>query len=150
MIEQLLRQRRIKRITTDLSQIEQWLSQSNADLKLAKELINRDPHWALTIAYQALLRAGRSLMFSAGYLPRSSGTHKTVVEYTQNAIGKDFLPLVRSFERLRRKRHDFFYNVMIGISLDEATKAVKDAKLLTKIITGQIKKRHRQLRLFRQ
>ena len=43
MIEQLLRQRRIKRITTDLSQIEQWLSQSNADLKLAEELINRDP-----------------------------------------------------------------------------------------------------------
>lgn len=146
-INKLLDERRIKRVTTDLSQIEQWLRQSNADLKLAVELLKRDPRWALTIAYQALLRAGRALMFSAGFLPRSSGTHKTVVEFTQIVFGKDVSPLTRSFERLRRKRHDFFYNILIGIPISEAQKAISDAKKLVREITDKIKKSHRQLRL---
>lgn len=146
-IKKLLLQRRIKKIPTDLSQIDLWLTQSNQDLKLAKKLAHSDPSWSLTITYQAMLRAGRALIYSSGYLPRSSGSHKTTVEFTQIILDKNLKPLVNSFERLRRKRHDFFYNIPIGSSLTEVNHAIKNAHQLIKTITHLIQAKHQQLNL---
>jgi len=80
-------------------------------------------------------------MFSFGVKPTGLGQHKTVVEYSSNKLGKQFTDIANQFERLRRKRHDFFYGHLIGISLTEAQMAIKAAKIMlfqvNKIVAGR-------------
>ena len=80
---------RLKRQRINFRQIEKQLSRATKDLGTARLLLGKDPEWAATIAYHAMLRAGRSLLFSKGYLPADGGQHQTVVELTHSLLGKD-------------------------------------------------------------
>lgn len=146
-ISQLLDQRRVKKAKVDLAQISEWLRRSRQDARLAKKVFDEDLQWALTITYQAMMRAGRALMFSRGYLPRSVGGYKTVVDYCGVVMRKDLQSLVKSFERLRRKRNNFFYGELIGVSKSEARVAINDAYRFIREITNILNRKHKQLRL---
>jgi len=84
----------IKPQNPDFKQIEQQITRSEKDLKACGMLITADPEWASAIAYQSMLRAGRALLFSKGYLPCDGRQHKTVVEITGEILGKEFASLV--------------------------------------------------------
>lgn len=131
----------IKKLAPDFAQIESWLNQANKDLVIAKKILSLDPKWSLTVAYQAMLRIGRALIFAYGYLPTNYRQHKTVVEFTAKHLDKNFQAVTNQFERLRRKRHDFFYGHLIGVSLTEAQAAIKAAKTMlnqvNKIVVGR-------------
>lgn len=131
----------LKTIKPDFDQIELWLKQAEKDLTTAGKNLEIDPHWSLVIAYQVMLKVGLSLMFGFGVKPAGLGQHKTVVEYTAGKLGKGFIDITNQFERLRRKRHDFFYGHLMGISLTEAQDAIKSAKTMlievNKIVSGR-------------
>jgi len=48
---------------------------------------------------------GRALVFSYGFRPRAAGSHKTVVDFTEAVIGKDYKVLIKKFDKMRKKRH---------------------------------------------
>ena len=131
----------LKNVRPDFNQIKSWLIQAKKDLDTAGKNLAIDPHWSLVIAYQVMLKIGLALMFSFGVKPAGLGQHKTVVEYTAGKLGKEFIDITNQFERLRRKRHDFFYGHLIGISLTEAQTAIKSAKIMlgqvSKIVAGR-------------
>ncbi len=131
----------LKKVKPDFNQIDPWLKQAKKDLNTAEKNLEIDQHWSLVIAYQIMLKVGLSLMFSYGVKPTGLGQHKTVVEYSSNKLGKQFADIANQFERLRRKRHDFFYGHLIGISLSEAQMAIKAAKIMlfqvNKIVAGR-------------
>jgi uncharacterized tellurite resistance protein B-like protein len=105
-----LRNGLIKQQRIDFNQITKQIVRAGKDLDTFTLVLEKDPEWAATIAYQATLRAGRALLFSFGYLPADGQQHKTVVEITGKILGEQFDLVVLQFERLRKKRNVFFYD----------------------------------------
>ncbi len=138
----LLKQQRV-----NFKQIETQIIRAKKDLKTAEKVLNEDSEWGATIAYHAMLRAGRVLLFSKGYLPTDRGQHKTVVELTHELLGKEYSLLVEKFEKMRRKRNVFFYESDIYGTVTEAENALKTASELIRVIEEMIQKDNPQLRL---
>ncbi len=136
----LLKQQRI-----NFGQIEKQLARSQKDLKTAQLVLSNDPEWAATIAYHAMLRAGRAFLFSKGYLPTDGGQHRTVVELTGRLLGKEYTDLIEKFERMRRMRNLFFYEAPPFGTTTEAKNSLKAASQLIQVIEKTIAKQNPQL-----
>ena len=136
----LLKQQRI-----NFKQIEKQIIRAKKDLKTAQRILDDDPEWGATIAYHAMLRAGRALLFSKGYLPADGGQHRTVVELTHELLGKEYSLLVQKFEKMRRRRNIFFYESDPFGTLTEAENSLKTASQLIHVIEEMIRKENPQL-----
>ena len=110
MFQRYLERGYLKKQNPNFAQISKQLKRAYKDLKTAKRTLEYDPEWAATIAYQAMLRAGRSVLFAHGYLPADGAQHRTVVELTGKILNPKFANLVRQFEKLREKRNLFFFD----------------------------------------
>lgn len=135
----LLKQQRI-----NFKQIEKQIIRAKKDLKTAQTVLDEDPEWGATIAYHAMLRAGRALLFSKGYLPADGAQHQTVVELTHKLLGKDYSLLIQKFEKMRRRRNIFFYESDPFGTSTEAENALKTASQLIHIIEEMIQKENPQ------
>jgi hypothetical protein len=142
--EAYLKRGLLKRQKVDFRQIEKQIICSKKDLLFAKETLPKQPNWAATIAYHAILRAGRALIFSRGYLPADGAQHKTVVEITGKILGPSYSALIRKFEKMRRNRNFFFYDADISGSLTEGESALQTARELAGLIEDLIKKENPQ------
>lgn len=112
----------------DLHQITKQLGRASKDLRTAEAVSSIDRAWSFTIAYHAMIRAGRAFMFSKGYLPTTLNPHKTIVEFTREALGSQYGDLILRFDRMRRKRHDFIYDSENHTTEREALAAIKAAQ----------------------
>ena len=71
-------------------------------MKTAEANLKIDLTWSFAIAYHAMIRAGRALMYSKGYLPTAKHSHKTIVEFTRLTLGDEYHSLVGKFNRFTR------------------------------------------------
>jgi len=129
-LEELLRDNTIRRITPDTALATRTLKRTSRDIATAKTLIqNGDFDWALAIAYNAMLSAGRALMFNQGYRPSSTEGHVAVIKYLQVVLGSETdNRLVTILNGMRKKRHRIVYEEMDVVSEDEAKRAAKWAE----------------------
>jgi len=134
----------VKEQRPNFDQIAQQIVRAQKDLKTFGVVLSSDPEWACTIAYQAMLRMGRALMFSQGYLPADGQQHKTVVEITGKLLGNKFNLLVQYFDRMRRNRNNFFYDSLDTNNEAQAKKAFETAGELLKIVKDTIRKSNHQ------
>lgn len=137
--EEFIKNNLVKKIKPDFNQIHHQLERAVQDLETAKANLKIDATWALTIAYHAMIRAARALMYAEGYLPTINQTHKTIVEFTKMKLGDDFRELVSKFNRLRRRRHHFIYDSENHVNIEEARSALETAKKLINKIKAIIK-----------
>ncbi|NWF57204.1 MAG: HEPN domain-containing protein [Syntrophaceae bacterium] len=137
----------IEKANFSSGQIKSNLNRAQLDLRTAKANLKMDEEWAYTIAYHAMLRAGRAFMFAPGYRPRGKDQHKTVVEFCSESLGKDFHHLTIRFNRMRLKRHDFIYEPERPIPRTEAEKSLESAEEFVKEIVLRIEKMNPQKRL---
>lgn len=138
----------IKKQKPDFKQIAYQIERALKDLKTAEANLKIDLTWSLTIAYHAMIRAGRALMYSNGYLPTAKRTHKTIVEFTKLILGYDYGALVSKFNRLRRKRHDFIYDSKNHITHSEAKSSLDTAKMLIDKIVDLVNQKNQEKYLF--
>jgi len=138
----------IEKVTTSSKQVVSHLRRAQKDLVTAKATIGVDEEWAYTIAYHAMLRAGRALMFSLGYRPKGKDQHKTVVEFCTASLGESYKTLTTRFNRMRVKRHDFIYEPERPIPRTEAVKSLESAEQFVKEIAAKIRQSDRQDYLF--
>lgn len=138
MFEEYFKKGFLKRQPANAKQILSQINRAKRDLETARDLVKTDPEWAATIAYQALLRSARALIFSYGYLPANGAQHRTVVELTGQILGKSHFVLTEKFEKMRRKRNLFFYDFDSSESATDAKNAQKAAVELVKIIDLKI------------
>lgn len=134
-----LKQNLIKRQDPNFRQIEKQVLRARKDLKTFHLVEKEDPEWASAIAYQAMLRMGRALLFSYGYLPIERQQHKTVVEITGKILGPKFSLTIKHFNKLRKKRNIFFYDSEDARNFTEAKKAIEVAEELFIEIKDKIK-----------
>jgi uncharacterized protein (UPF0332 family) len=146
--EKLLKDKLIKRQKPNFTQIINQLNRSLKDLKTAEANLDIDLTWSLTIAYHAMIRAGRALIYSNGYLPTIKNTHKTIVRVTNLILGHDYDGLISKFNRLRRKRHQFIYDSKNHITYTEARSSLNTAKKLIEKIFGLVKEKTPDKHLF--
>lgn len=93
--------------------------------------------WAYTIAYNAILQAGRALMFSQGYRPDGANQHVSVVKFVELYLDKNDSII---FDRMRRKRNSSVYDTAGSITESEAKFAIQQAEDLVKKIFAVIDK----------
>jgi uncharacterized protein (UPF0332 family) len=124
----------IQKAKINFKQIYNSLFRSRKDLQTSKANLTIDEEWSYAIAYHAVLRAGRALMMSVGFRPRGKDQHRTVVRFTTIVFGDKFKDLIRNFDRMRRKRHDFIYELDRPVPRREAEHSIKDAEALVKQI----------------
>jgi uncharacterized protein (UPF0332 family) len=138
-LKQLEKQSLIERVTFGSKQVLANLKGARRDLVIAKANLEIDEAWAHTIAYNAMLRAGRALMFSLGYRPKGKDQHKTVVEFCADVLGEEFKTLTTRFNRMRTKRHNFIYDDQ-PIPKTEARQSLATAEQFVAEIAARIEK----------
>lgn len=147
-LKQLEAQGLIEKASLSDKQVLSNLDRARKDLVTSKANLSIDEEWAYTIAYHAMLRAGRALMFASGYRPKGKDQHRTVVEFCASILGHEFQQLVTSFNRMRVKRHDFIYQPERPIPKTEAAKSIESAERFVAEIIRRIGKKPPQKRLF--
>ena len=133
--EEFLKGKLVKRQRPDFNQIARQLRRSLRDLKTAEANLEIDLTWAFAIAYHSMIRAGRALMYSKGYLPTATQSHKTIVEFTRLVLGGEYQSLTSRFNRMRRRRHNFIYESKNYIAHHEAKSSLETA---SKLVNGII------------
>lgn len=146
--EELERESRIEKIEKDEEQIKSYLRRALRDISTAKANLSIDEEWAFSIAYHAMLRAGRALMQSMGYRPKGKEQHKTVVTFCEKILGGECKSLVLTFNRMRRKRHDFIYEPEKPIARREVAHSIKSAESFISRIIELIKENFPQIEFF--
>lgn len=136
--EELERRGLIRKHRRDDVGIKLALERARRDLVTAESVLTSDNDWSLSIAYNAMLQAGRALMYSHGYRPAGRAQHATVVNFVENTLGPELTDEVLAFEMMRRKRHRAVYDAAGMVSQTEAENALRHAQVLVKAIETSI------------
>jgi len=140
-VEKLRNEGLIEPISASLPKAVRGIRRAQRDFSSAQIMLPIDEEWTYTMAYHAMLRAGRALMAADGYRPKGKAQHRTVVVYVGSRLGSRFRDLVSDFDRMRRKRHEFVYDFERPIPHQEAEQALKDAQDLVGAIASLIRPR---------
>lgn len=138
-VEEYLSKGLLKKQKPSISAVEKLIVRSAKDLKTAKANLNIDEGIAYSVAYLAMLRAGRAFMLLKGYRPADGYQHKTVVEFISCVLSEEYKNMVERFDRMRRKRNIFTYEIDISISCAEANSAFETAVKFVDLIKDTIK-----------
>lgn len=131
----------------DFKQLRKVLARSSTSIESAKLLGSVDPENSYQLAYEAMLLAGRALVFSFGYRPRSSGSHKIVVDFSAKILGEEFSKLVFKFNKMRKIRHYLIYGTGLSISNTDTNNAITAASAFLKEIENFIEEKNPQQKL---
>jgi len=139
-LEELLRSGVIRKIRPDHSLALNSIRRARRDIDTAKTLISSDKFdWALAVSYNAMLAAGRALMFDKGYRPSSVGGHLAVVKFLNAMLGPELSDrMIMLMNGMRKKRHRVVYEEMDIVSRDEAEQTVRWAEEFVNMITDII------------
>ena len=145
-IDQYLEKGLLKRQKPDFRAIERLLIRAHKDLKAAKANLNIDEGIAFTVAYLAMLHTGKALMLLKGFRSSDGYQHKTVVEFMFHVLGEECKTIVERFDKMRRKRNIFTYEVSISISKTEANNSIQSATKFVNLVEDIIKKNNPQFK----
>jgi uncharacterized protein (UPF0332 family) len=120
--------------------IEKLVVRSEKDLKTARVNLSIDEGVAYTVAYSAMLRAARAYMLLKGFRPADGYQHKTAVEFMEHCLSGEYGRIIARFDRMRRKRNMFTYEIDAFISKTEAVGALDSAIAFVKLIKDCLKK----------
>jgi uncharacterized protein (UPF0332 family) len=137
-LDDLLRSGRIKREPISPAEIREALKLADRDLRVARKLMNEELDWGFTVAYNAVLQAGRAFMFAKGYRPATAEGHKNTFAFLAVALGPAHADLVTYFDRMRNKRNQAVYGMAGRIAETEArnllTKATEFVRLVKRLL----------------
>lgn len=130
----LLRDRTIRRIRPDHKLALNSVKRAHRDIDTAKTLIaNEKFDWSLAVSYNAMLVAGRALMFDKGYRPSSTEGHTAVIKFLRTFLGTEASDrMIAVMDNMRKKRHRVVYEEMDIVSKDEAKQGVKVGRRICK------------------
>ncbi len=144
-LEESLSKGLLRKQKADIRAVEKLILRAHKDLKTAKANLDIDEGIAYTVAYLGMLHAARAFILLKGFRPADGYQHKTVVEFMSHFLGREFKVIVEQFDRMRRKRNIFTYEIDISISKSEASNALDKAKRFVDLIMGIIQKQNTQM-----
>jgi len=136
--DDLIKSEQLKKEHTSKQKIAEFLQFAEEEIAAAKFNFSKYPLTAYKSAYDALLHAGNALIRYYGFRPTAKYTHATITEFTDRILGKDFGYLIKSFKRMRRKRHPLQYEARFSESREEIKNSISKAEDLIKKIKEYI------------
>jgi len=126
-LEELLRSRVIRGMKPNRKLALISLRHARSDIETAKTLIEHKKYdWSLAISYNAMLVAGRALMFSKGYRPSTTEGHIAVVKLLQATSDIEASErMSMAMNGMRKKRHRVVYEETDIVSEEEARQAIR-------------------------
>jgi uncharacterized protein (UPF0332 family) len=130
-LSDLSKQDRIVEFESDIDQIKNEIHNADAKLISAKKILGIS-EWraAYGSAYEAMLHAGRALMFSKGYRTKGNSHHETIVLFVEAVFSAKFSnqkEVLASFNKARKLRNDFSYDNADVVSPTQAKTLVENA-----------------------
>lgn len=117
----------LKKERIGIDQAKALLVNASKNIVASEKNLSIDEEACYTLAYNAMLKIARALVFLQGYRPSDGQQHKTTIEVAGEILGKEFSELINMFNLMRKKRNQFTYDPMLPISLTEAKNALKTA-----------------------
>lgn len=129
-LSDLLKKNLVEKFQSDSSQIKNELEIAKNDLGAAKKMLTiQEWGWAHNAAYNAMLQAGRALMFAKGYRPKTQEHHLAVVSFMGTVyLAKFSEDLIKSFSKARLRRNESLYDRAGIISEKQARNLVDKAE----------------------
>ncbi len=124
----------LKKEETNHQKLSEFVAIAEDELSAAKFNLDRFPLTAYKSAYDALIHIGNALIRYHGYRPTAKYTHATITEFVDRILGKEYGDLVRSFKRMRKKRHPLQYEAVFSESQEEIKNSIEKAEILTRKI----------------
>ncbi|MBI2166992.1 MAG: HEPN domain-containing protein [Candidatus Omnitrophica bacterium] len=128
LIEKLKREGKLREQKVAWVQIEGLLKDALRDIREAKAVLTVGERSPFLMAYQSMLKAGRSLLFLEGLRPADGSQHRTVILVCETLLGSRFKALAEQFETMRRKRNQLTYEYGGLVTHDETKNALTDAE----------------------
>jgi uncharacterized protein (UPF0332 family) len=125
-LEDLLKERLLSSIRIDNGLVAKTFQIAERDLGVAKKVFEEESYsWSFAIAYNSMLQAGRSLMFSRGFKPSGEHKHVSVLRFLHEVFDNELTDrMITIFDRMRKKRHAMVYDEPDVISEQEAKNAI--------------------------
>ncbi len=136
--DDLLHAGQLKKEETARRKLSEFVAIAEEELSAAKFNLTKFPLTAYKSAYDALIHAGNALIRYHGYRPTAKYTHATITEFVDRILGEEYGDLVRSFKRMRKKRHPLQYEAVFSESKEEVKNSIEKAERLTKKIQEYI------------
>lgn len=138
-LAELLKKDLIRKTEADKTRTKELILLAERDLKVAIDNLNDENHdWALAIAYNSMLSAGRALMAFKGYFPVSEAHHLAVVQFCAAVLPSESIGLTNTFNRYRVRRHDVIYGEAGSVGKEEAKRVIENARLFLKEIKKMV------------
>lgn len=146
--EKLLENKSLQEKRVSLKEVESVLEKACNCVKAAKLLLKGGVNESVfKEAYDAMLLAGRALMFFQGLKPRSVGSHAITIEFCELYLGEDFKTLILKFKKMKQKRNYLIYGIGLAVSKTEAENSLKAAEEFVEKISKLIKQKNLQKKL---
>lgn len=138
----------LKKEKIGMDQVKTLLLSASRNISASEKNLSIDEEACYTLAYNAMIKIARALVFLQGYRPSDGHQHKTTIEVAGEILGKEFRNLIEMFDRMRKKRNQFTYDPMLPLSLTEAKTALKTADDFYERVRNFLDKKYPQLKLF--
>lgn len=136
--DDLVKTGQLKKEETNRRKLAEFVHIAEQELSAAQFNLARFPLTAYKSAYDALIHIGNALIRYHGYRPTAKYTHATITEITGRILGQEYGDLVRSFKRMRKRRHPLQYEAVFRESGEEVKNSIEKAGKLTRKIEEYI------------
>ncbi len=142
-LSDLLSKGLVEKFQSDPAQVKNEMEIAKNDLSSAKKMLTIEEWgWAHNAAYDVMLQAGRALMFSKGYRPKSSEHHIAVVSFAEAVYSAKFpSEVLQAFGRARLRRSESMYERAGSISENQGKNLVDKAEIFVGKAKDILKKR---------
>ena len=131
-----------------LDQVRALILGAEKNLTAAKKNLSIDEETTYIMAYSAMLKVARALIFIRGFRPDDGQQHKTTIDVAGIILGQDFNDLIAKFDKMRRKRNELTYDPLLPLSKIETENALKSAQEFLKRVKEFLAKSDWQKKLF--
>ena len=139
----------LKKEKIGIDQIKALLISAAKNIIASEKNLAIDEETCYTLAYNAMLKTARALVFLQNYRPSDGRQHMTTINVAGKILGKEFSLLIHMFDKMRKKRNQFTYEPLLPLSLTEARNALKTAKKFHNNVRSFLDKKYPQLNLFK-
>ncbi len=109
----LLRKERI-----GIDQVRALLMSASKNIFASEKNLSIDEEACYTLAYNAMLKAARALVFLQGYRPHDGQQHKTTIEVAGEILGKEFGELIGLFDKIEEEEKSVYLRPNAALELD--------------------------------
>jgi len=131
-----------------VDQVKALLRSAGKNVVASRKILEIDEEASYLMAYNAMLKMARAIVFLHHYRPDDGQQHKTTVAVAGKILGSGFSELIDRFDRMRKKRNQVVYESLLPISQEESNKALKTAEEFYRRVKQFLEEIDQQRRLF--